>query len=470
MDVIRRIIFYLFLIGYVILCPLLILYSLGYIVYPFKEKLVHTGIIHLSSWPSGAQVFLEKSHYKEKTPATIRDLLPREYPIRLELKGYHPWIHKVQVEDGKAAAFDKILLIPDRWNTRTLAEGPFSDLTPLIGTEYVLLSRGEQLKDCVVYDWKKDTLQPFLEDGTSLGDFRVSDVFSREESQAVLIAGGPLWDRKYLYAQVIGQGVKVRDISKLITERPLTVEWDADNHDSLFALYEGHVDRLDTVSLAFYPKYIESIRGWGISRNQLFVIDQNNKVLVSPVGKKDFQPAFDNHELENIFAREKDFYEIKPVTGDTVIFLGSHGTVVYSHARPYFINEAIVGVKRDPGTGRLLVWTRKAIGIVDLTGDALADPPAGKVAKVRWVFDQGKDIRQCFGAYEGSHVVFRDQNTVFVLEPEPQGAAHLEPVVTSKENSSIVYVEARGVLYYLGAGDGRLYALDIISKKEKELR
>ena len=58
------------------------------------------------------------------------------------------------------------------------------------------------------------------------------------------------------------------------------------------------------------------------------------------------------------------------------------------------------------------------------------------------------------------HVHFEGER----LEPEPQGPAHVDLVTASLENAPVAYVEAKGVLYYLGETDGKLYALDIISQ------
>lgn len=454
---------------YLLSCPLLILYSLGYIVYPLKDKMVHTGVIHLATWPAGAQVFLEKTHFKDQTPMTIQDLLPGEYTVRIELAGYHQWVHKIRVEDGKAAAFDKILLIPNSWSEKSLHADAFSELTPLQGTEYFLLAQDGQLKNHYVYDWKKDSLRPFPVVDPGLFDFRVSTVFTKEDSSSILIMGGPIWDRKYIYAQMTVQGPEVWDISKLITQRPLDVEWGSGSRDIVFALYDGYVDRLDTVLDSVYPRYVEDVRGWGVYRDQFLVIDRNNSLLVSPVGKKDFKVFLDNRELSDIWSREKDFYDIRPLGSDIVVFLGSHSTIILNHSRPYVIDEPLVGVRLDAGNAKLLMWTRKEIGVIDLSNEENPKSTAAVQANIDWVFVQGKDIRQCFWVYEGSHIIFRDGNQVWLLEPQPQGPAHLEAVTASKENSSVVFVEAKGSLYYLGEHDGRLYSLDIVARKGPEL-
>jgi hypothetical protein len=381
------------------------------------------------------------------------------------MKGFHPWVQKVRVDDGKAVAFDKILLIPDTREPKSLDERFFTDLLPLSGTGYLLLAQGEQLKDHYVYDTKKDSIQPFLAADNGLEDFRVTALFAQDESPSLLLQGGPVWERKYLHAKLAPQGAQVRDISKLIADRPLAFAWDPASHDTVFALHEGYVDRLDIASVALYPRYIEDIRGWGIWHDQILVIDKDDRVMASYVGKKDLKPVFDSRELSEIFAREKDFYDIKPLTGESVLFIGSRSAIIFSRGRSCFMPGALTGFRHDPGHEKLLVWTRKAVGIIDLSDEARGDLTHAMALKPVWVFDQGRDIRQCFWAYDGSHIVFRDNNNIFLLALQPQGPARFDLVAVNRENTSVMYAEDRDVLYYLGARDGKIYALDILPRK-----
>ena len=113
MESTRKLLFYIFLVLYLILCPLLILYSLGYIFNPQNKEIVQTGVIYLSSLPSDADIFLEKSHYIHATPSMIEELLPGDYTITLKSEGYKDWVENVTVEAGKAISFNNILLIPE---------------------------------------------------------------------------------------------------------------------------------------------------------------------------------------------------------------------------------------------------------------------------------------------------------------------------------------------------------------------
>ena len=69
-----------------------ILYALGYILKPGMEQgLVKTGLIYISTVPSGASVYISNKRYTRRTPAILRDLTPGNYPIRISLKNHRSW-------------------------------------------------------------------------------------------------------------------------------------------------------------------------------------------------------------------------------------------------------------------------------------------------------------------------------------------------------------------------------------------
>ena len=85
----RKLIFYLFVVIYLISCPLLILYSLGYHYKPeSKKSMVETGLIYLSTNPPGALVYIDNQRLTRKTPAILRDFLPGQYQVKLVLKDF----------------------------------------------------------------------------------------------------------------------------------------------------------------------------------------------------------------------------------------------------------------------------------------------------------------------------------------------------------------------------------------------
>ena len=85
MGRLRKIIFYIFALIYLVVAPLTILYALGYIFSPTQQTLVATGLISLSSEPPQAQVWLNGELLKEKTPVILRNLKPGPYTLRMGL-------------------------------------------------------------------------------------------------------------------------------------------------------------------------------------------------------------------------------------------------------------------------------------------------------------------------------------------------------------------------------------------------
>ena len=113
MDIVktRKKLFYVFAGVYVIGCPILILYAIGFWFNPNTADIVETGVISLSTIPSGAEVSLNNKKINSKTPTVIRFLPPGEYFIMMRLKEYKEYKNRVRVYKGKAVALENIELI-----------------------------------------------------------------------------------------------------------------------------------------------------------------------------------------------------------------------------------------------------------------------------------------------------------------------------------------------------------------------
>jgi PEGA domain len=117
---IRAVLFYLSITVFFAGLPLILSFSLGYKFNPRTFKFTKTGIISLKTQPQGASVYLDGKLLNEKTPATIAELLPGSYSVRLELKRHYPWVSQVNVEPRKVERFEKIILFPKRSNIKQL--------------------------------------------------------------------------------------------------------------------------------------------------------------------------------------------------------------------------------------------------------------------------------------------------------------------------------------------------------------
>jgi len=107
---IRAILFYLSIILFFILVPVILLYSFGYKLDINSLRIIKTGLIYVKSIPSGAQVYLNARFINKTTPASIEGLMPGKYKLSLELQDYYPWYQETSVGSGKSTILDNIIL------------------------------------------------------------------------------------------------------------------------------------------------------------------------------------------------------------------------------------------------------------------------------------------------------------------------------------------------------------------------
>ncbi len=123
---IRAVLFYLSVAVFFIFLPFILSSALGYKFDRRNLKFTRSGLIFLKTQPAGASVYLDGKLLNEKTPATINELLPGRYHIRLELEKHYPWTDEVVVEAGQAARLDKIILFLLRPNAKQLNKARFT--------------------------------------------------------------------------------------------------------------------------------------------------------------------------------------------------------------------------------------------------------------------------------------------------------------------------------------------------------
>ena len=104
---IRAVLFYLCVAVFFAGLPVILSFSLGYKFNPRTFKFTQTGIISLKTQPAAADVYLNGKPLDMKTPATINELLPGSYNVKVGLKGYYPWIYQANVEPRKVTRFEK---------------------------------------------------------------------------------------------------------------------------------------------------------------------------------------------------------------------------------------------------------------------------------------------------------------------------------------------------------------------------
>jgi hypothetical protein len=123
----RAIAFYTAVAAFCVLLPIVLLYALGYKVDYKNLKIYKTGIIHVSSNPAGASVYVNGRLHSELTPMRMEELKPGTYRIEVRREGFYPWEREMQVSPNMVTKADRIILFPVKREMKKVADSEISD-------------------------------------------------------------------------------------------------------------------------------------------------------------------------------------------------------------------------------------------------------------------------------------------------------------------------------------------------------
>ncbi|MBM5789680.1 PEGA domain-containing protein [Candidatus Parcubacteria bacterium] len=118
----RSMVFFLFLAGFLLSAPIVVLYTAGYRYHFGAGKIVKTGVLSVSSTPRGADILLNGARTAEKTPAVVSNVLPGAHKVRVAKNGYAPWQKTLDVYSKQTTFAREIVLFLDGEPERTEAK------------------------------------------------------------------------------------------------------------------------------------------------------------------------------------------------------------------------------------------------------------------------------------------------------------------------------------------------------------
>jgi len=119
---VRRILSFIFIVLFVLLTPAIMLYAAGYRLGKNGLSVQRTGMFIIDSKPKGAKIFIDgklqetwsslifNKNISITTPAKIKNLLPGEYDLKIELDGYWSWQKKLTIYPGSSTFAENIYL------------------------------------------------------------------------------------------------------------------------------------------------------------------------------------------------------------------------------------------------------------------------------------------------------------------------------------------------------------------------
>lgn len=474
MLLLRKILFYLFVVIFLISCPLLILYALGITFKPETQEVQRTGIIYLSTLPSAAAVSINNKQFAETTPTIIRNLPQGVYRVKVLRQGYHPWTKKLTVQKTKVTVAEKILLIPLEWKTREFYSHSFQELAAFPGHPFFLLRKGPLLKDVLLFRWhdnldenigsnalKTQALSPLLPEQHPWAAAKLLKLHVMAEGSVVLLEIKFKGDIKFLYVNLKPTTLAIQDISALFPTPPNQIVWDPDSERILYSLQENFINQIDVPSQTISPHIVANVRSFAVRDNRIYALTSDYRVRRYDEKGKSPQPLLKDPELgTSLFGKFKQL-DLSVLSERIIVFLSNTGALLCNQL-PYELEpEGIQGMKFDKAHKRLLVWKQDAVGYVDFaqnsTEDIFEEGP-----RLTWLNISAENIHDAFWANDETQILYVDQNTVFITETKSFGQQEVHQVAEIKRNSSIHYSDQIGRMFFLDHKTGHLKTTEII--------
>jgi len=162
---IRRALFLIFMTAFIVIAPLISLYAAGYKIklsWPIdiKQILQKTGMFVFDTEPEGAKIYINDKQRQQffkkyfsnkdenfiKTPAKIKNILPGEYNIKLELEEFWPWQKKLSIYPGQTTIVEDVCLFKKNLPMR-IGQLPAQNFFISPDKKFILLKNDKKIID-----------------------------------------------------------------------------------------------------------------------------------------------------------------------------------------------------------------------------------------------------------------------------------------------------------------------------------
>ncbi len=109
----RRGLYYLYVLLFLITAPLVVLYTAGYRFDFQTHHFVKTGALSVATEPKNAQIILNDETQFTRTPNILKNVIPGVYTLRFTKADYHDWMREIQIASRQTTVVEGISLFLD---------------------------------------------------------------------------------------------------------------------------------------------------------------------------------------------------------------------------------------------------------------------------------------------------------------------------------------------------------------------
>ncbi len=457
MPLLRKIVFYLFVLAYLLIAPVILLRLLGSVVDIKHHKIIKTGLIYTTTIPSGATITIDNKKVHQKTPTVIRDLLPGEYAVSLNKSGFNPVHSTVDIKDEQASLLENIFLSPTIWPIEPLTRNfHFDDFIAISGSHTLIARQGNQ--DFVLRLPKNDpTIESIFNAPQSLfaqasiyKDGTIRKLYTIEQSPIAIAQILTNQTNKFFVIEPQDKEIYIEDISDLITTSPDQILWEYNDNKNIYILSQGVLNRLNIKEKSIYPRILDHVAAVDIHDNALWVLTENNSIIRSDAEGKSIKTIVSH--LPEINTNDQP--HIYMLTEKTFFISSTKGLIYVSDSVKIISSEKIDGLQFNEDKNKTLVWSGNNLGIINNISSQ-QEP-----IHITWTYQASSRINQAWWINNDHSIIVANNHQIALTDATPLNPIRNILITPLGDSNRIFYHEKTGRLYFIDPANGLLSFID----------
>ncbi len=325
----RTVLFTFFTAIFFIIGPFLIFYASGYVFDFHQKRFVQTGAFYFKVSPKDYTVSLNGKLRKKSTPflgtAFIKNLPPKQYIVEVKKNNYHPWIKKLDINEGLITESRHITLFPQNVNFSLL----YKNIGFLCQKDNHLLIEQRNKNNWAIIDYslkdkKGETIfeSNFLKTNSILKNIKVGS-----NDLILLILETKDGKRKLLAIDNSSSPPFISEIN--LPQESNDIEINPSNRSEVLFLNENKLFKYNFQEKTKPSRLIDSLLAYSLLGNKIIWLDENGFVYESdmsgkPISVLNLYPFSINKNKKYMIFTRNNLSKILIQEGNSLYYLGKN--------------------------------------------------------------------------------------------------------------------------------------------------
>lgn len=335
----RRLLYLTFIAIFLVITPLVTLYTAGYRYNLKRHKIEKTGILYLDSKPKGAEIYIN-GRYQDKTPARFANLMPDTYQIEVKKTGYYPWKKEVAIKSNLTTFEEDIILFKENLPINLL-EGQVNifNIAPN--------------QDKIIYSVTKNNSEELkLYNLINQSDFSIKKFNSLKNNQLEFVGWSPNLNKAILkitsnnfnqYFILDTDTLKIKELFDITRINFSKILWDNLTGNYLYGLNEGAIYQIDPSTNSTKNLFSKDIIDFYPNGSEIYYInqDQTGNYLGREILIKSPNTEEETVKIEKIKLPSPSAFTLQPSTVNYLVLLDQRSNDLFIISKNAFRDEDI---------------------------------------------------------------------------------------------------------------------------------